>query len=311
MKKLFSLKKCCSVMLSLALVVTGCLFYGDTTPTDATSTSTSRTYRKYTRSTHSTTSYTLTQSEILSLQSRSIIGTDDRIPSDDANYMTGCAAIFSYMGLDSNGKPIWSPGGNAFLVGENLFATVAHKMANNDSGYIFTGDGSQQNTYSDDRPYKIVLYNADGTEYGRYDIDTVHVPDRYFTDTDCSVFDYALFTISDTGIDWDDFYYYNLGTPLDNIANTNVSLKSVGFSRQGNVEHDLYVGDGFLTNINDTKLFYNCDTLDGQSGCPIVWTRNYNGDRYDTVLAIHAFSGNSGIRITSPILQFFYNNPNI
>ncbi|HBN11370.1 MAG TPA: hypothetical protein DIW26_02025 [Ruminococcus sp.] len=148
-------------------------------------------------------------------------------------------------------------------------------------------------------------------------IESVHVPQKYFTSDN---YDYALVTLANTqGIDWEQFGQFKLGTVLDGIANLTGNsrplLKSVGYSvrdlptkAERDKTYGMYVGEGYVTGIAENTLNYNCDTLGGQSGCAILTTINYNNVESDTVVAIHTGGGNTGTRITSPILQFFYNN---
>lgn len=73
----------------------------------------------------------------------------------------------------------------------------------------------------------------------------------------------------------------------------------------------MYTGVGSILNCDDQRLQYNTDTSGGQSGAPVYIVTTFQNKVYYTVIAIHTHGGNYGVRMTTDVLHFYYNNPNI
>ena len=249
---------------------------------------------------------------------REIVGDDDRLPS---------------LGAENTGIVRLQNIGTGFIVGDHVIATAAHNVY---TRYFYGG-------YFNSATPTIHPYNANGT----IDSSTtfipieVHVPYNYGYLDDFEPYDYALITVSD---DLSDYMHFTLGTTY-NVSSANYSniplyvlgpvLSSEEFSI--NNEDDLYYGQGYIVNENiaasDEILYYDCDTLHGDSGAPVYTiTKVTSGEQtyyYYTVVAIHICCNqtqsemnpsntgpnlwNGGSRITKYQLQFFDedSNPNI
>lgn len=83
-------------------------------------------------------------------------------------------------------------------------------------------------------------------------------------------------------------------------------MNEVSYNRV-NGHYTCYLTQGYITALSDYKIYCDCNIIGNDSGCPMVITKSINGKRFDTVTAITTQT-DSGIRITSPIIQFYCNN---
>lgn len=300
MKKI-SFKSIFTVIISAVIMLSICTFNSQSIETEA-SGSKSRDYLIYTRYNHQVNPYTLTQSEYSGQSSRATIIREKR-PTTYEDYVSGCVKFF-YKNGDS-----WEYSGNGFIVGENTIATAGHVVADKEQKYIYTGDGTS--SYSNDNEYKIALYNPDGSEYGRYSIESVQIPKLLFESANQNDYDYARVSLDGgENIDWDNFNIFDFNTVLDGVENLTGNnkpvLNEVAYNKV-NGNYRCYLTQGYITALNDYKIYCDCNIIGNDSGCPMVITKSMNGKRFDTVTAITTQT-NSGIRITSPIIQFYCNN---
>lgn len=305
MEKL-KLKRCFTCLLTVVFVLLTCvLSYSDADNVSA-SGSQSRKYRMYTRANRKITTYTLTQSEYSANSPNSRLIIRDRRPTTNEDYVSGCVKVGA---------------GNGFIVGENLILTNAHVVADKNNNYIYSGDGyyGKNNIHSNDSAYNVTLYNKDKTEYGKFEIESVHVPDKFFEKHSYDeTYDYALVTLSNVeNVNWDNFHCFELGTVLDEIENLEnyakptINIVTYNFYDTNYKEDSFncYLTQGYITDVTDFKIYTDCWVIGGDSGCLAVISNSYKGKRYDTVVGINETTADC-VRITSPILKFVYNNIN-
>lgn len=290
-------------------------------------------YRKYRRYSYLTgqelPSYDLTpiaatlNSETHSTISRGIIGNDNRVYSlGEEN-----SGIVHISIEDSNGTTYT---GTGFIVGDHIIATAAHNVYKryHSGGYFYPNTPT------------IMTYNINGTMSNTelHPVE-VHVPREYGysgTNTLAEPYDYALISVSDN---LSNYTQFSLGTSY-NVSAENYSTIPLYLLGPGMVVNevetmvvneveteDLYYSQGNI--VSDTSatspalLYYNCDSLHGDSGAPVytitkVETGGYTYYYY-TALAIHTRNDlninnspiwNAGVRITKYQLQFFNEHAN-
>lgn len=267
--------------------------------TDSNAANTTRTYKVYNATTGEyLRSYTL-DSLSSSYNTRSIIGTDDRV----VDYgRTGCVKLLTTTYYSGSG----------FIIDDTTVATAAHCVYSIDDDYC--------------KPVsEILAFDAIGFVAERRVPVEIHIPANYVdASAYTATYDYALITIDideddefDTGFGY--YNYFNLGVPLDSIENTDVTINVKGFSqydKNNNIANDhehhvLYKGVGEITDMGSSVFSHNGDTTTGNSGCPVYITETRNDKTYYTVIGIHVLGGNSAVRITTDLIHFYYGNPNI
>lgn len=177
-----------------------------------------------------------------------------------------------------------------------------------------------------------------------------HIPIKYMLNNNgydqngnakyTGIADYALITVKE---DLKDYVQFDLSIPLDstqnndnniwnNPQNQNNKIKITGFpGRIGNLNdltdvnwdtnHNMYTGEGSVTNIESEKIHTNIDASSGNSGSPIYMEETVNGKVYNTVIGLYTTThyytnpnvdsfDSSGIRFTADVLQFFCGNKN-
>lgn len=145
-----------------------------------------------------------------------------------------------------------------------------------------------------------------------------HIPSTY---TSNSYGDYALITVEQ---DLSEYANFNLGAPLDNFIRNESTVLTTGFPQKVNDKtvntvdkHYMYTSAGSAVNkvIDESvQISYNNDTSGGNSGGPVYTSTLFNGKFYYTVVGIHttgAGSYNIATRMTTDLLHFYKNNPNI
>lgn len=266
--------------------------------------------------------YTL-ESNPIKDNSREIIGEDERCSH---NALSGVVEIYTnYMR------------GTGFFIDDHTIATAAHVIFNKTTGDY---TNSQVNIL------EIYVYNEDGdvaqTIRSAYH---VHVPNNYIDNCNNGYesfsYDYALITLSEG---FPQYANFNLGIPTDNIIDSSLPVYTTGFPSdkygkqtcQGNVISFECSCDRDEEMDYERNLVFDMDVMDGQSGSPVYtyskigemeyytvigiaghghtdYLRNENGNIvYDeNGLAIVVGTANYGPRITTELLHFFKNNPNI
>lgn len=296
-KSLFKGKKTVSVFIAstmLALTLTATMNMQVSAAVN-----TSQSYKVYNASNGSfVQSYTLSENPVMD-RSKGVIGTDDRFVDFSKN---GVVKIVTRGGI-----------GTGFVVDDHTIATAAHVLYNGNAVpvshiYFFKQDGS-------------IDMDITNPSY-------CHIPSIYTSDVkDAVVHDYALITVEQ---DLSEYANFNLGAPLDNFISRGSTVLTTGFPGKVNdktvntvTDHNMYTSAGStVDNVYDAsiEISYNNDASGGNSGGPVYTSTLFNGKFYYTVVGIHAKSAVSGdlpnsanraVRMTTDLIHFYKNNPNI
>ena len=202
--------------------------------------------------------------------------------------------------------------GSGFVVDAHTIATAAHCVCNKDAQDAFFN--------CENKIEKILVFNGNGSvAITITELQEIHIPRSYIIERETE-YDYALITVEE---DLSNYAIFNLGVALDSIANKipSTSVSVSGFPKEFGgtivntaIEHAMYTGTGSVESIDDYDIEYTVDTSGGDSGGPVYLETSFDNKEYFTVIAIHTnVSGNKneGTRITTNILHFYKNNPNI
>ena len=242
----------------------------------------------------------------ISTNTRGIIGDDTRVLEE------GLQGVLNVQ--SSSGGNV----GTAFVVDEHTILTAAHVLCNYQSKNV------QKNL-----KFKIFDSNNNATNIQITPI-TYHIPSNY-VDQDYydggRLYDYAIVTTSE---DLSDYINFSLGTMRCGSSIGNSSVYVTGFGGSGvagrddninsNLAYKKSTGSGHLVSPEESEsdymIRYDVDIVKGDSGGPIYIT---NGN-IKTVIGIHTFESyvtengverninNGGIKLTTDILHFIYNN---
>lgn len=225
---------------------------------------------------------------------RTIIGGDDRYAEDgfdgviNVQYSTGANA------------------GTAFVIDSHTLLTAAHVVYNK-SGLkfkIFTDHDTQSNI-----PITPVAY---------------HVPSEYVNNNNIC-YDYAIVTVEEdlecyNGYGYEDYSFINFDLGLmRNEMSLSKPVYVTGFGGDGEITPELEdvksTGVGTLLNTSNTdtdyRIYFDTDIVPGNSGSP-VYIKNPDGSNSVIGICTHQSTYyNSGIRITSDILKFVFNNSHL
>lgn len=254
--------------------------------------------------------YSLTQQPQSAVQSRAVIGTDDR-------KRDGYSGIVRL-----------SNGGTGFVVSDHVIATAAHCVY---AGHSTNADirFAYQDTAYFVNDIEIQLYNDDGTPKNIEPLIPVevHVPDAFIQEN-IDAIDYALIYVSEDLSSYG-CEQFNLGMPYEQSSSAFYShdLFVSGIPQVlgrpgeevGNGSNYVYTGKGKVfipDNPTEGALYYTCDTSGGQSGAPVYTAYSYTVGETTyvsyTAVAIHKGGGtdshNGGAAMTSEKIQFYLNN---
>ena len=235
-----------------------------------------------------------------SLNSRSVIGTDERVIDWSKSGVVKIMNSHDFIG-------------NGFVVSDHVIATAAHCLFS-----ISKGPFKISEILLFDNNGKVTLH-ATPVEY--------HFPEEFAKDTNNEMYDYGLISVKE---DLSAYACFELGSVLPSFADSNPAITVAGFPKDkkdsmGNLtnthtRHTMYSGDGVVSEINYyDSMFYSADTADGNSGGPVYLTESLNGETYYTVVAIHAYqshkkgdidhsAGNHGLCITTDLINFYKAN---
>lgn len=294
MKNVLNLKKITSMVVAFViLVLSVCLYSSKTSAAN-----TAQTYSVFNATTGAfLRSYTLNALPAWN-NSRGVIGTDDREVDWTKSGVVKINLFNTYFA-------------SGFVVDEHTIATAGHVA------YDFSSH--EANTIPE-----ILLFNNNGNISLHATPVESHVPNAYISNESI---DYALITVEE---DLSDYACFNLGVAMDNIVNNNQSVSVTGFPKEVNgsvvnslTNHCMYTGNGIITNIdqyNNNCFDYSVDTSNCNSGSPVYITESRCGYTYYTVIAIHTGGAtdnnnnglyNCGTRVTTNLLHFYNNNPNL
>lgn len=301
MRRLFSkVKKIVSICVACAV----CILSLTAVPMmRASAVNTAQMYKVYNAQNGSyITSYTLLANPVKD-NSKVVIGTDNRVVDFSKN---GVVKIVTNLGF-----------GTGFVVDSHTIATAAHCVCSKNS--------ENSTDYNISSGLKVLIFNQNGSiDKTITNLQQIHIPNNYantygFTNK----FDYALITVSD---DLSDYANFNLGVMLDDFINSGKPVSITGFPGIVNnsvvnttINHNMYTGVGYvITNQRDKdrQLCVDCDSTGGNSGGPIYISTQYNNQVHYTVIGIITAENsndniNIGTRMTTELLHFYKNNPNI
>ncbi len=214
--------------------------------------------------------------------SRAVIGEDER--KEDYSKKGTVRLIMN------DGEYVYH--GSGFVVDSHTIATAAHCVYNLKISNIILFDSDKKRSFANPVEYHVPVSYINGEKYNNND-------EKY-------EYDYALITVEQ---DLSDYLFYDLAVPLDNYrSNINVT----GFP--GDLGY-MCTASGNVTNMNSYKVFYDADTNHGESGGPVYIEETFHNQDNDfncySVIAIHTNGGNSGTRITTDLIHFYKQNPNI
>lgn len=195
-------------------------------------------------------------------------------------------------------------GGSGFIIDNHIIATAAHCIYDvNNHSFV----SNMRVDIYDENCTKVLktLYPKEG-----------HIATK-FTSNKASMYDYALLYFEE---DLSEYGMFSLGVPTDAFMISGVSVTVSGFPQSTSSDPTVnctkrYKSTGSITLISD-ELFdhqIQCKAFasGGDSGGPIYTEQNFNGSIYHTVMGIftsHGTEDSFGVRITSTLLVFYYNN---
>lgn len=249
-------------------------------------------------------SYSLSANAVID-KSKSAIVVDE--PREIDNDMAGVVKIITNKGL-----------GTGFIVDGHTIATAAHVIFDRANG-----------GYSDSsvKIEKIIILDENGeVEKTVTDEVQLHVPNSYIASNDYSSYDYGMITVEQ---DLSDYAGFELGMMNEGMLGSDIEVYSTGFPGVVNnnnyvntaTKHNKYSDTGFVKNAGSNKtFFYEPIVTGGNSGGPVYVKTEYNGKEYAVVIGIttvatwggdNIYNGGGGVRMTTNLLHFYKNNPNI
>lgn len=268
-----------------------------------------RTYCCHYYLTNDDETYTLYGEDIISSISTRSGTVDDRVPDK------------------TNSAVVWTTTGTGFIVDDHIIATAAHCVY--DHGFEPIMD--------------IKIYSEDGSKLlTQVSAAEIHVPNAYIHYSNshepkenklAREYDYALiYTIQDLS----EYGVLPLAVPTDNFMTSNANVNISGYPgattsnpyadgntrlhSNGNVmdirEHNIIDPDNMLS--FERQIMCSTYSSDGNSGGPMYIATRCLGKYYKTAIGIETggiartdYRRSYGVRVTSDLLLFYYNNPNI
>ena len=209
--------------------------------------------------------------------------------------------------------------GSGFIVGDHIVATAAHVIS-----------GGTSNNISIANNIKVKVYDATESSYVEYNVDSVHVPQDYFTTSSVDYnYDYALLHI-DSQYDNDDnktfeqYNAWNIGYMTSKFIADNGIVVASGFtvpanSPSGSTIHRYYSSGSIYDDSDTTDLRFhaNAGSNGGDSGGPVYYNSDYNSEIIKSVVGNVTGGGLGadykvwGCRMIPTIARFYLNNSNI
>lgn len=207
--------------------------------------------------------------------------------------------------------------GTGFIVDDHLIATAAH--------CLYTRD-DDENIHQFVSNMQVEIYEGENfaTPVATFTPVAAHICYAYTNDSAQFHYDYGLLYVAE---DLSQYGAFDMGVPTDGLMDSRTSVTVSGFPDEVNgmsVENGRYFADGAILNINETdiedtnafpyQIAYETPMSSGQSGGPVYVTRSFQNVSYKTVIGINTsgysatYGQNFGTRITSDILNFYYNN---
>lgn len=236
-----------------------------------------RSYKKYDVASNTVSTYTLNSLDTLTNQKMATYGMErNHVEIPDDNVLV-----------------VRLNGGSGFIIGDHLIATAAHCVYNSNG---FVADN-------------ISLYDNNNVEH-HLTFSSIHIPNSYvqnMSSTNCYPFDYALVTVEE---DLSQYGSMQLSMVTNQFLNTGNNISFSGFP-QGYEGRQYTTGGVTIVAGNPYRLECETEAIGGKSGGPMYYTEK---DGSKAVVGITTHNSNScgrGVRISSTLLQFYYNNNNI
>lgn len=248
-------------------------------------------------------SYFLRKVETLTASNeRSVIGNDSRMGSFNKGI---CKITFTDKATNESSY------GTGFVVDEHTIATAAHCLYSKSAS-----DSRKSSSIVLDKIVFVDNRNHVELQITSSDIKAAHIPFIYTTGSGA---DYALITVN---TDLSDRAVFNLGYPMDSMSTSDISVTCTGFPGEKNDinSHYMMAGRGNVEMMSDELLYHSVDTSSGQSGSPLYVTTSYGGNTYYTVIGMQVMKPiddgsapflNRATRMTTNVLHFYKNNPNL
>ncbi len=212
--------------------------------------------------------------------------------------------------------------GSGFIVDDHLVITAAHCVCN----WELSDPEAYQNL-------TVTVYNNDETSSKTYTIDSVHVPQKYYSDNSAQrdVYDYALIHIDDhyDNIPIRTFSQYEpfqIGYVTNEFIRSGGTIVTSGFTVDPDLlsENHRYYSIGSMINKEedtdfpfDLRYHANAGANGGDSGGLAYYNSNYNNEIIKSAIGNITGGGENadykvwGVRMTPTIARFIFNNENI
>ncbi len=219
--------------------------------------------------------------------------------------------------------------GTGFIIGSHLIATCAHVVYDRSNHKFFAQDQIYNIIIKDENSNTIKTISSNSSKMQFHvplNYDNLTIPDAIDS------YDYALIYVEE---DLSQYGIFEIGVVTNDFLNNHCEITTSGFPAQinyggtavlgtryksvGNAE--MYISDDYFLARKLRFASTNCAS-GGNSGGPAYFTyNNYNGQEENVVMGIvtggtmdqtaQRYTGTSGVRITTNILHFFFNNNNI
>lgn len=216
-------------------------------------------------------------------QNYSIIGEDNRQHITDTSFAPWSCVAF----LESTFADGSVTYGTAFMYWSDIALTAGHTVYKPSKGYA---------TSVTIWPGRLSANNA---PYGSATVKTIHISTQYKNYQSISE-DYAVLELNSNIGDTVGYF----GTTWKNDGYTNQTAFVSGYP--GDKLKQQWIAVGTISKSDPYMLYYDIDTMPGDSGAPIIWNASYG----HTVIGIHTrgvgtSTANSGVRITESLFNWF------
>lgn len=218
-------------------------------------------------------------------------------------------------------------GGTGFIIGNHLIATCAHAVYDRTNDKFFAQNGNFNIAIKDSNSNTIKNISSNSSKM------QFHVPSNYhdlkISDAIDS-YDYALIYVEE---DLSQYGIFEVGVVTNDFLNNHCEITTSGFPSQINYDQtnvygtryksvgnsEMYISNKYFLTRKLRFASTNC-TSGGNSGGPAYFTYNdYNDNPKNVVIGIvtggtrngDRYTGTSGVRVTTNILHFFFNNQKI
>lgn len=215
------------------------------------------------------------------VQVRSIIGSDERVRIFDTTESPYNSIAF----IAADGAA-----GSGAVIGKNTVLTAAHVVKN------------IRNNPNKESIYVIPGRNGTNLPYGKFKIESVHIPQRYIENPSVDS-DIAVITVGTLNGKSIGELVPILPYKLTNTVETGMDLITTGYPGD-KTWGTMWSSNGTVQGQTNTRIYYNMDTAGGQSGSPVY---NLNKE----IVGVHttgAGSKNFATKLNNEYYQFVSKN---